>query len=339
MRITGRVVAVVAVTVVVVAGTTVYAVDAYRDSRAPASSASEVLPADLDAVTDVPHVVFRSTAPGPEYGLVAMSPLTDPAGPRAFTTIACDRIDAVNGAASCLRTVRGIATRFEAELLDESWESVRTWPLPGVPSRTRLSDDGSLVATTSFVTGHSYGTVGFSTATEVHSADGTSSGNIEQFAFTVDGKPFVAADRNFWGVTFVDADTFYATAASASAGTTWLVRGSLSARTLESVREGVECPSLSPDRARVAFKKDVGSGGTVHWSVAVLDLESGTETVLGETRSVDDQMEWLDDSTVLYGLPREGQAGATDIWSLAVAEGAVAEIFVPDAWSPAVVRP
>lgn len=295
-----------------------------------------MLPADLDAVTDVPHVVFRRTAPGPEHGLVAMAPLTDPAGPRAFSTIAGDRIDAVNGAASCLRTVRGIATRFEAELLDESWESVRTWPLPGVPSRTRLSDDGSLVVTTSFVTGHSYATVGFSTATEVHNTDGTSSGNIERFAFTVDGKPFVAADRDSCGVTFVDDESFHATAASASAGTTWSVRGSLSAQTLESVREGVECPSLSPDRTRVAFKKDVGRGGTVHWSVAVLDLESSTETVLGEARSVDDQVKWLDNSTVLYGLPREGQTGATDIWSLAVTEGAVAEMFIPDAWSPAV---
>ena len=38
-------------------------------------------------------------------------------------------------------------------------------------------------------------------------------------------------------------------------------------------------------------------------------------------------------------VPREGQTGATDIWSLAVAEGAVAEILIPDAWSPAVVRP
>src|SRR5674476_695537 len=110
MRITGRVVAVVAVTVVVVAGTTVYAVDAYRDSRAPASSASEVLRKTTWGTSVTASRSAGSTAPGPEYGLVAMSPLTDPAGPRAFTTIACDRIDAVNGAASCLRTVRGIAT-------------------------------------------------------------------------------------------------------------------------------------------------------------------------------------------------------------------------------------
>ena len=77
---------------------------------------------------------------------------------------------------------------------------------PGIPSRTRLSDDGTLVATTSFVTGHSYATVGFSTLTEIHRADGTSLGNVEDFALTVDGAPFTAADRNIWGVTFVDDD-------------------------------------------------------------------------------------------------------------------------------------
>ena len=82
--------------------------------------------------------------------------------------------------------------------------------------------DGSLVATTAFVTGHSYATVGFSTETVIRTADGESLGNLEDFALIVDGAPLAAVDRNFWGVTFVDDETFYATAAS---GGTDLARG------------------------------------------------------------------------------------------------------------------
>lgn len=109
------------------------------------------------------------------------------------------------------------------------------------------------------------------------------------------------------GVTFADdGDTFYATAASGSR--TWLVRGSMSARTMTAIHDTAECPSLSPDETRVAYKKDVGDG-VPDWRIAVLDLASGVETVLPEERSVDDQVVWVDDGTLLYGMPREGRQG------------------------------
>ncbi|MGV8978131.1 MAG: hypothetical protein ACOH17_08815 [Cellulomonas sp.] len=333
-----RIVALVLVVVIVVAGAVAYGISAFRTERAQVASAPPVAQSDLSAVEGRDRIVFRSTAPGDQYGLVAMVPLDDPSGPRAFTSVACDRIDAVPGAESCLRTVRGIATRFEAQLLDASWHPVQTWPLPGVPSRTRLSADGSLLATTSFVTGHSYATTGFSTQTVVHRADGTTSGDLETFGLTVDGKEFTGSDRNLWGVTFVDDTTFYATAASAAAGKTWLVKGSLADRTLVSLHENVECPSLSPDGTRIAFKKNVGTGGATFWSVAVLDLATGTEVVAGEKRSIDDQIEWLDSSTLLYGMPRETEPGVTDVWSVAAQAGATPRVFIPQAWSPSVVR-
>lgn len=335
-----RALVLVLVVLVVAAGVGAYAVGAFREQRAQVAAAAPVAQSDLAEVEGGAHVVFRSTAPGALYGRVAMVALDDPAGPRAFTSVTCDRVDAVRGGGSCLRTVRGIATRFEAQLLDADWQPVQTWPLPGIPSRTRLSADGSMLSTTSFVTGHSYATVGFSTQTVVHHADGTTSGNLEDFALTVDGAPFTNADRNIWGVTFVDATTFYATAASASAGTTWLVRGSLADRTLVALRENVECPSLSPDGTRIAFKKDVSTGATPYWTIGVLDLASGTEIVVDEPRDVDDQVEWLDDRTLLYGMPREGdgEIGVSDVWSVAAQAGAVPTLFIPQAWSPAVVR-
>ncbi len=333
-----RVAILVAVTLVVVLGAGGYAVAAYRSHRADVADAPPVASTALDAVLAEPHLVFRSTLPGAQYGLVAAVPLDDPGGPRAFTDVACDRVDVAGPLASCLRTIAGIATRWEAEVLDDSWQPVESWGLPGVPSRTRMSDDGTLVATTSFVTGHSYATVGFSTLTEIHRSDGTSLGNVEDFALTVDGQPFSPSDRNIWGVTFVDDDTFYATAASQSAGKTWLVRGSVTDRTLTSVHDAAECPSISPDGARVAYKKVVGTAaGQPVWALAVLDLASGAETLLPATQGVDDQAAWLDDDTLLYGLPRADEPGTTDVWSVAVDPAAVPVVLVPGAWSPAVV--
>lgn len=337
-RVPSRVAILVAVTVVAVVAMGGYAIAAWRANRAAVESAPPVASAALDSVLGGPHLVFRSTLPGNEYGLVAAVPLDDPAGARAFTDVACDRVDVAGPVVSCLRTIAGIATRWEAEVLDTDWQPVETWGLPGIPSRTRLSDDGTLVATTSFVTGHSYATVGFSTLTEIHRSDGTSLGNVEEFALTVDGEPFTAADRNIWGVTFVDDDTFYATAASQSAGKTWLVEGSIEDRALTSVREGAECPSISPDRTRITYKKVVDTeAGQPVWALAVLELATGTEALLPATRGLDDQAAWLDDDTLMYGLPRAGQPGTTDVWAVDTTLDATPTVLVPGAWSPAVV--
>ncbi|MFD1717163.1 TolB family protein [Georgenia deserti] len=327
---------VIAVVVVVTAGVVAFGLNAYADHVAARENAPAVARTDLATVEAGPRVVFRSTAPGADYGKVAMVPLSAPDGPRAVTDITCDRVDVGGSSVSCLRTERGVVTTFEAELYDEAWNEIDSWPLAGIPNRTRLSEDGALIATTAFVTGHSYASTGFSTQTEIHSAVGADYGNIEDFALLVDGAEYTAADRNMWGVTFVDDEIFYATAASASAGTTWLVRGDLAARTLTAIRENVECPSISPDGTRLAYKKDRGDR---EWDLAVLDLASGDELVLGETRSVDDQVEWLDDDTVLYGMTREADPGVSDVWSLDIDENASPELFLPQAWSPSVVRP
>jgi hypothetical protein len=189
-----------------------------------------------------------------------------------------------------------------------------------------------------FVSGHSYSAPSFSTETIIRHGNGEVVGNLEDFATTVDGRPFTETDRNFWGVTFADDDTFYATAASATAGQTWLVRGSVSGRTMTSIRTDAECPSISPDRTRVGFKTRLGNPAPGQWSVAVLDLATGTQTVLAERRSVDDQVEWLDDHTVLYALPGADSEATSDVWQVPADGSGGPTIFIPLAMSPAVVR-
>ena len=310
-----------------------------RQSQAETRASAPAVPAgtDLVAVRTQPHLVFRNTALGAQYGRVAVVPLAAPGGPRTFTPASCERVYATTRDALCLSADRGVVTTYQAQLLDASWAPAHDLPLTGIPSRARLSRDGSLAATTTFVFGDSYANPGqFSTRTVVTRTDGAVVGDIEKFKLTIDGKVVTARDRNLWGVTFVDDDRFYATAASGKK--TWLVGGSLSRRTVTALRGDVECPSLSPDRTRVAFKKhgDLPPG---RWRLAVYDLRTGTEILVAETRSVDDQVEWLDDRTVVYGLARDAPGTATsDIWQVPADGSGTARLLVRDAWSPAVVR-
>ncbi|WP_125616388.1 hypothetical protein [Specibacter cremeus] len=327
----------IAITVVALAAATGYGVWSFigyqQRQSAPAAVALDTAGTGLSG----PHVVFRNTAAGAGYGHVAEVPVADPGGPRTVTDAVCDRVYSAGGTQACLRTNAGIVTTFEAAVYDSQWRQEKSWPLPGIPSRTRVSTDGKLVASTAFVTGHAYAPTSFSTATVISKVAGGDYGNLEDFTLIVDGHRLAPADRNFWGVTFGNDDnTFYATAA---AGTrTWLVKGDLRARTLTSVHETAECPSLSPDGRRIAYKKNVTPGPVPHWNIAVLDLATNKETVLAETRSVDDQVEWLNDSTLLYGLPREGAVGDDDVWSIGTRAGDAPSLFIAHAWSPSVVR-
>ncbi len=48
--------------------------------------------------------------------------------------------------------------------------------------------------------------------------------------------------------------------------------------------------------------------GRVFWQLQVLDLAGGKEAQLSEKRSIDDQLEWLDDGNVLYSVASDAQA-------------------------------
>lgn len=333
-----RLVLLAAILIASLAGAGGYVWKVHQDQASQLAQAPAVTTSgDVGALRSQPHIVFRSTALGRGYGEVAVAPLSNPGGPRAFTGASCERVYATAADAICLSADRGMVTTYQAQLMDPSWAPARELPLTGLPSRARLSRDGSLVATTTFVYGDSYANPGqFSTRTIVTRTDGEVVGDIEKFELVVDGRTITAVDKNLWGVTFADDDRFYVTASSG--GKTWLSEGSLSTKTVTALREDVECPSLSPDGTRIAFKKhgDLPAG---RWRLAVYDLRTGEETVLAETRSVDDQAEWLDNDTVLYGLARDDAGSASsDIWAVPADGSGRPSVLVSDAWSPAVVN-
>ncbi|GLX17254.1 TolB family protein [Streptomyces lavendulae] len=261
------------------------------------------------------RMVFRNMAWGPHRDELATAPADAPGGPRTASGVSCLRFHAAAGTGICLRADKGgVQESYRAVVLDAALKEVSAHPLAGIPTRARVSPGGHLAAWTVFVGGDSYAGTDFSTRTSLLDLrTGKLDASLEDFTVLKDGKEYRNADVNFWGVTFTaDEKAFYATLATG--GRTYLVRGDLAARTVTTLRENLECPSLSPDGTRLAFKKRVpGLPAEAPWRLYVLDLASMRETPLAEERSVDDQVVWRDDRTLVYSLP--GDFGA-DLYTL-----------------------
>jgi hypothetical protein len=275
-----------------------------------------------------PALLYRSLA---DDGRVAVAPVRDSLGAPAATPLRCDRVHFAGGRGICLARGAAFAAGYRAKVFGADLRIRHEIGVEGVPSRARVSPDGRYGSVTMFVTGHSYADAGeFSTATTlVDLARGEPIADLEEFVVTRGGRQMTAVDMNFWGVTFArDSDRVYATLATG--GRTYLLEGSVSERALRVLHENVECPSLSPDGARIAYKRRTASQ-TRPWRLTVLDLATMRETPLAETRSVDDQVEWLDDAHVLYGIDRAIMSARAD------GTGRPRR-YVAEAGSPAVVR-
>ncbi|WP_432168871.1 TolB family protein [Streptomyces sp. 1222.5] len=281
------------------------------------------------------RLMFVNAAAGPHRTAVASVPAGDPGSGRTAASLKCARFYAAAGTGVCLQSVPGVLKQSNrALLLDAGLRTVRTFPLAGNPSRARVSPSGRFAAWTVFVSGESYSSAFFSTRTSIlDTRTMRLTPSLETFSVVKDGKPYHASDVNFWGVTFAaDDDTFYATLNTANR--TYLVRGSLSRRTVTTLVQNVECPSLSPDGTRVAFKKRILSRTNL-WHEYVLDLRTLRETALAERHSVDDQATWLDDHTLAYALPSDGKVGSSDLWSVPADGSGTPRLLIAGASSPA----
>ena len=281
---------------------------------------------------DQPRLVFRNLdRDKPEtYGQIALTKLAAD-GARTLLPLKCDRVYFGDGSGICLTRGSAFASGYRARVFGADLRPRGEVAVDGIPSRARVSPDGELGAVTLFVTGHSYAdSGGFSTTTTlIDLRRAKKITQLETFTATRNGKKITAPDVNYWGVTFArDHDRFYATLATG--GKFYLVEGSISARTMKTIHADVECPSLSPDGTRIAYKKRVGAGAK-RWRLHVLDLRTMQETALAEMRSVDDQVEWLDDDHVLYGLDEQ-------IWTMPADGSGEPVQYAPRGDSPTVVR-
>ena len=202
-----------------------------------------------------PYLVYQHVARDAHYAEIAIAPVDQPGARPTFTGLVCERVYASGGQGICLIPKQEpLGSAVTARLFGLDFRPTRSARLDGIASRARVSPTGRYGAATTFVTGHSYKDAGFSTKTSlIDMGAGKVLADVEKFAVTKDGKAFKSIDFNFWGVTFArDDNRFYATLQTS--GDIYLVEGDVEARTARVIAKDVECPSLSPDGTRIAYK-------------------------------------------------------------------------------------
>lgn len=295
---------------------------------------------DMEEMQNQPHILYLRQV-SPHYGDVTVASIDGSSPRNVQTALKCDRLYYAAGNGICLLYDTSTAAQnpmvhipASVTLFGPDFKPRHQFTVDGSPSRARVSPDGKYAAFTVFVTGHSYSDVNMSTATIlVDTATGASLGNLEEFQTWKDGKIFQAPEFNFWGVTFAqDSNRFYATLRNGN--DTYLVQGDVAARTLTVVHRDVECPSISPDGTRIAFKKLQGA----QWQLTVLDLATMTETELAEQENVDDQVEWLDNGHLLYQRSDDTSSNLNSVFVVPADGSGKPEVFLQNATSPAVIR-
>lgn len=301
--------------------------DAERSGAGPGPQPGEVL------------VVNR--VPGEDYGRLAIRHAD---GTRTLLERRCERVHLAAANGLCLAvddTVLVPAWRTEFfDASDDRLVELRSYASPR-PSRARVSPDGSVISTTGFVSGQGYADIGSGTETVVtiDSFDGSNLlVSMAQFEVLGDDPSLNAEARQFWGVSFVDSTDFWVTGWFGDGPE--ILRGDSSRRTLETFGWDGSCPSVSPDGSTLVFKETQPDESFL---LVAVDIATGRRWRLGEQRAVDDQVEWLDNDTLLYAMHTEGSDGTDaqpqfDIWSVDVAPGSTPELFLPAASSPAVAR-
>lgn len=303
--------------------------------------ADPAVTATLEASRREPHLIFLSRRPD-AFGHITLAKLSTVNDQTVLAGPDCERGHFGKDVGLCLSVNdESMQPRAFAMILDRGFKTLAKLPLAGLPIRARVSADQRYAAATVFVTGESYAGDFATRTTIIDLATKQEIAELEQFTVEKDGKAFKAVDFNFWGVTFFPADSnrFYATLGTS--GQRWLVEGDIARRHFRVVHADVECPSLSPDARHLVFKRQIkGSSG---WQLWALELASKREwPITSDGQDVDDQVEWLDNSHVIYGLLFGTGAPETSlsVWVSDISPESQLEqkLFVHAASSPSVVR-
>jgi hypothetical protein len=314
-------------------------VAATRDAAAESIPLYDPADPNIAALLDETHVFFQSSG---AYGRIGVITLANPSRQWIMNTLECERSHFGKSGGLCLALNRdSVQPRAYAYFLDARLQPLSRLDLAGLPIRARVSPDAKLAASTVFVTGENYASEDFTTRTTLYDLPARHAiADVERFTVERDGKPFSNSDFNFWGVTFRrDSNRFLATLGTG--GKRFLVEGDVARRHFRVIADDVECPSLSPDERHVVFKRKRRQ--TFGWQLWAMDLATRESWAITEDQQdIDDQVEWLDNARVVYGMVL-GPGAADDnlsLWTTRVdrAAGKNRQFFLRSAWSPAVPR-
>lgn len=293
-------------------------------------------------LVDVGELVFINRVPGDDYGKLAA---IDDEGERHFFGPRCGRAHASAGLAVCIESDEELLPSWTARIFDftdASLPEITSEPASR-PSRARVDPRGARVVWTSFVTGHDYLSPGeFATETRYVKTENLETYTASQIRRGEVEDRFLAVDGNWWGASFDPSSKDHVYLTYGSGDETEVVRSDQSRIRFESAFDNASCPSVSPDGELIVFKRPI-EGKEAPQSLVLRGLNTGDERVLNEDRFVDDQVEWLDNDTILYTLVREetatGPQPAFDIWSLDISDPeAEPQLHLPFADSPGIYR-
>jgi hypothetical protein len=317
------------------------AVDEFELSQSAATVVppqAAVVPVQTGAAPQPGEVLVINRVPGDDYGRLAIRH-TD--GSRTLLERSCLRVHVAADRGVCLSKDDAIISSYTTIFFDTANPDAEIKSYAGaLPSRVRVSPSGTFSSVTAFLTGSSYEDISTDTTTAVTIDD--IDGNIlrrdaNQFEVLADDEKYDTFGSQYWGMTFVDEDEFYVTGFYGDDPE--IMHGSLQDMTVTPTGWEGSCPSVSPDGKTIVFKELRPQGG---FDLVAVDLKSGERWMLGEERSADDQVEWLDDDTILYALHPDGGNTQTqpefDIWVLDIAPGSEPALFLPNADSPATMR-
>lgn len=281
-----------------------------------------------------PFVIFRALAPRESYGRVALLELR-PAAEPLVSSLSCLRLHYAGGRGLCAtqRTRAGEIVNV-VHLFDRALERRGEVVLDGIPTRLRVAPNGLFGAVTTYSEEETPEYERLATRTRIIDMQtGRQVADLRDFRLENSNLPAISGPRDFSSVAFErDGDRFFATLATDEER--YLVAGSLREQRVTALRGGVANEALSPNGDRLAVKRLLPERG--FWQLAVIDLRTWTERDLRQgPRSVDDQVEWLDDDHVMY---HDVDGESTALWALPVDGINGPRVLVKGAYAGAVQR-
>ena len=307
----------------------------------PELAASDTAQPPSGPVPQPGEVLVVNRTPGDDYGRLA---IRHQDGSRTLLDRDCIRVHIAADRGVCLSQGNGVVPSFTTSFFDPAapLTTIKSYA-SALPSRARISPDGRFSSVTAFISGASYEDIGGEAATivtidDIDGEGGNTLSSLSRYDIDSDDATYGdSIDAQYWGMTFADSDRFYVTGFFDE--TAEILLGSVDDQTLTPTGWEGSCPSLSPDGKTLVFKEERPEGG---FSLVAVDVETERRWTLNESKSVDDQVEWLDNDTILSGVHPDGADDSVqpefDIWMIDIDEDAEPELFLPNADSPAVAR-